>query len=283
MPVNVPPTGSTTKKVLAHYFPPYPVSFDNQSSSSDYYSRNYLTTNGENGKHAAYGGLLRDRPETRSPLKGDWATEDFASEIASAKSAGIDGFLVDIVSLSGQNWTRSVGLTNAAATVAPFTVTPNIDVSGSLASQDPVAIADAIAPLLASPAAYRLPDGRTVLSSFQAEAKPSSWWQTMFDRLKNNYGIQVAFIAVMLDASEANMRAFAPISYAESYWGRRNPVDVQNTPNRTGLAHSLGVLWMEAVAVQDERPDQAKYAEADNTGALRASWTKAIGDGADMA
>ena len=282
MPVTVPTANSTTKKVFAHYFPPYPVSFDNQTAAKDYYARNYLTVDGENGKHAAYGGLLRDRPAARSPLTGDWTAKDFTGEINSAKSSGIDGFLVDILSLSGPNWTRSVGLTNAAAAVGGFSVTPNIDVSGNLASQNPAAIADAIAPLMASPAANRLPDGRVALSSFKAEAKPASWWQVMFDRLKTGYGIQVAFTAVLLDPSEANMRAFAPISYVESYWGRRNPVDVQNTPNRTAFAHSLGVLWMEAVAVQDGRPNQAKYAEAANTGALRASWTKAIADGADM-
>ncbi|SCE09881.1 hypothetical protein GA0115252_13041, partial [Streptomyces sp. DfronAA-171] len=50
------------KKVYAHYFTPYPLSLDNQAPGADYYARNYLRPEGESGKHAAYGGLLRDRP-----------------------------------------------------------------------------------------------------------------------------------------------------------------------------------------------------------------------------
>ncbi len=57
---------SSAHKVFAHYFTPYPISLDNQDGASDYYARNYLTAGGESGKHAAYGGLLRDRPQPRA-------------------------------------------------------------------------------------------------------------------------------------------------------------------------------------------------------------------------
>ena len=68
-PVNTPTdVPSTAKLVFAHYFPPFPISIDNVDPSNDYYARNYLTIDGENGKYAQYGGFLRDRPVPRQPL-----------------------------------------------------------------------------------------------------------------------------------------------------------------------------------------------------------------------
>src|SRR5689334_20767019 len=67
------PARSTHKRmVFAHYFPPYPVSIDNKTSSADYYAVNYLKPSGENGAFASVGGLLRDRPMPRPPIAGDW-------------------------------------------------------------------------------------------------------------------------------------------------------------------------------------------------------------------
>lgn len=283
LPFAVAPAGSTTKKVFAHYFPPYPVSFDNQPPASDYYARNYLNPNGENGKHAAYGGLLRDRPKGRAPLPGDWRATDFLQEVNDAADAGIDGFTVDIMGLSGQNWTRTVGVTQAAAAARRnFVIVPNIDATGSVSGAQPADVALKLSQLFASPAAYRLSSGEYVLSSFKAESKSPQWWSEIKSALQSKYGIKVAFIAVFNDASDANMRAFAPFSYALSIWGPRTPMTVASSPNRAAKARALGVKWMSPVAVQDVRPRGGKYAEAGNTETLRASWKRAITDGADF-
>lgn len=283
LPFPVAPVGSTTKKVFAHYFPPYPVSFDNQPPASDYYARNYLTPDGENGKHAAYGGLLRDRPQERAPLPGNWEATDFLSEVNDAADAGIDGFTVDIMSLSGQNWTRTVGVTEAAAAARRnFVIVPNIDASASAGSASPAQVALRLSQLYASPAAYRLGTGEYVLSSFKAEAQSPHWWSEIKSVLQTKYGIEVAFIAVFNDASEANMRAFAPISYGLGNWGARTPVTVAAEADYAGQARALGVKWMSPVAVQDARPSGGKYAEAGNTETLRASWERAIADDADF-
>jgi hypothetical protein len=84
---------SSKHKVFAHYFTPYPVSLDDKAAASDYYTKDYLSPTGENGKHAAYGGLLRDRPIARAPLSGDWQLEDMKTEVrrAAAAQAAIDG------------------------------------------------------------------------------------------------------------------------------------------------------------------------------------------------
>lgn len=283
LPIAVAPIGTTAKKVFAHYFPPYPVSFDNKPPASDYYAVNYLQPGGENGKHASYGGLLRDRPEKRDPLTGDWQARDFLDEVNDAADAGIDGFTVDIMSLSGQNWTRTVGVMQAAAAAnRNFVVVPNIDASASVATATPTDVAMKLSQLFASPAAYRLSTGEYVLSSFKAEAQSPQWWSDIATVLKTKYGIKVAFIAVFNNASDANMKSFAPISYALGNWGSRTPVTVASGANNAAKARTLGVKWMSPVAVQDVRPNGGKYAEAGNTETLRASWNRAITDGADF-
>jgi hypothetical protein len=282
-PVAAPPVASSSKKVFAHYFPPYPVSFDNADPSRDYYARNYLTVDGESGKHAEYGGLLRDRPASRAPLSGDWRAKDFQSEVQAAVAAGIDGFTINIMSLAGDNWTRTVGVTRAAeASGRGFVIVPNVDANGSVGNASATTVAAKLADLLRSPAAYRLPDGRPVLSSFKAEGKDPSWWRDILSHLRNDHGLNVAFIAVFLNANSTNMQRFSDFSHGFGNWGVRTPRSIDNAANYAATAHNLGKVWMQPVAVQDVRPNQYKYAEAGNTEALRASWNKAIRDGADL-
>lgn len=275
--------GSTTKKVFAHYFPPYPLSLTNQPPAQDYYARNYLTVGGENGKHALYGGLLRDRPIPRAPLGGDWQVTDLKTEVNQAADAGIDGFTVNVLSLSGQNWATTTNLMKAAADSGRnFVVVPNLDMTASAGKSSQPDIASHLAQLFASPSAYRLSDGRYVLSTFNAEQRSPEWWTGLKSILKNQYGYNIALIAVLLDANPVDMARFAPVVYAEGEWGTRNPQGIMARPNHAAEAHALGVKWMSAVAVQDVRPNQGVYAEADNAEALRDNWSRAMSDGADL-
>lgn len=187
------------------------------------------------------------------------------------------------MSLSGSNWDQTVRLMDAAAKSGRnFTIVPNVDVTASAGSASPAELAGKLAQLYRYSSAYRLSDGRYVLSSFLAEQKSPAWWSQVMSTLQNSYGIKTAFIAVLLNASDQNMRAFAPISYAEGNWGERTPKTVLSTPNYTAKAHALGVKWMQPVAVQDARPRNHLYAEAGNTETLRDSWSRAISDGADL-
>jgi len=271
------------RKVFAHYFPPQPVSIDNAPPAEDYYARELLAVDGEGGKHATYGGYLRDRPAVREPLSGDWRAADLRSEVADALTGGIDGFTVDILGLSGQNWDATVALmAAAAASDRPFSIVPNVDANGSAAASSPAVVAAKLAELYASPAAYRLPDGRHVLSSFKAEGKAVSWWSETIRLLAEEHDVEVAFVAVLLEASDSNLVKFAPISYALSDWGGRTVAESELTEGLPGKARSLGARWMAPVAVQDMRPRNGVYAEAGNTETLRAMWRRAIGDQADF-
>ncbi|MGW7115443.1 glycoside hydrolase family 71 protein [Streptomyces xanthophaeus] len=268
------------KLVFAHYFTPYPLSLDNASANTDYYTRNYLNPDGESGKHERYGGLLRDRPLPVQPKSGAWELANLQQEVRTARAAGIDGFTLDMLSLSGKNWERSTMLMEAARSVDPaFKIMLMPDMT-SLKTYDPGVLADAVAALGKAPSAHRLGDGRLVVSPFKAEAKSVAWWNGVIDTLKSRHGIRTAFVPLFLDF-QANSADFAPISYGFSEWGSRSYVGQDSSTRDVRRAHGLGKIWMQPVSVQDARPNQGIYDEAGNTATLRSTWTRAIDDGAD--
>ncbi len=288
LPVNLPPpSGAATggqRLVVAHYFPPYPLSLDNLAPNQDYYAQGYLTAGGESGKHRAYGGFLRDRPLPRDPLGGDWQLADQITEVRQARTAGLDGFTVDILGLSGANWERSLRLLRAAEIVSPhFTIIPMPDGTAD-ATKDPSALADAMAVMAKSPAALRLRDGRLVISPFAPEQQGAAWWRSWVEVMRTRHGIAVALVPCFLDYF-AHVDAFADFSYGVGNWGNRNPA--ANDPGPPGLgkfaadAHRRGKLWMQPVSVQDERPYTGVYDEAGNTENLRLTWQAAIDNRAE--
>ncbi|GLJ79898.1 endo-1,3-alpha-glucanase family glycosylhydrolase [Microbacterium imperiale] len=276
-----PPTVDSPRKVFAHYFPPYPLSIDNKPAASDYYARNYLSPDGEGGRHARYGGLLRDRPLAVAPASSlSWRLDNLRREVAQAKSAGIDGFTVNIMSLSGTNWEATKNLFAAAEREGGFVVVPMIDASASVAAADPATVADRLAELYRSKAAFRAGD-RMLLSSFAAERRSVDWWSRIIDRLKRVHGVPVTFQAVFLNASDANMSAFRGIADGYGNWGVRTQWHTANGPDYAARAAALGKTWMAPVSVQDYRPRAGVFAESGNTDNLRASWRRAIDDGAE--
>ncbi|WP_244312235.1 endo-1,3-alpha-glucanase family glycosylhydrolase [Microbispora hainanensis] len=283
LPFTIPTTSqlrASGKKVFAHYFTPYPVSLDNKAPAEDYYTRNYLNPDGESGKHSAYGGLLRDRPLGRDPLTGDWALADFATEVRQAIAAGLDGFTVDILSLTGTHWTRIQKLIQAAESVDPgFKIVLMPDMNG-LASADSAALADAVATLAASTSVYRLGDNRLVVAPFKAEGRTAAWWADWMTTMETRHGIKVALVPCFLDFNKYR-DAFSSISYGFANWGGRSPAANSALTTNIDRAHGMGKIWMQPVSVQDERPNQGIYDEAANTENLRATWQGAIDGKAD--
>ena len=271
---------SSSHMVFAHYFTPYPISEDNLDPSVDYYTRNYLNPLGEGGIHAAYGGLLRDRPMTRAPLGGDWQLTDMEQDVRNARAAGLHGFTVDILGLSGYNWTRLNRLLQAAALVDPsFKIVLMPDATaGDVA--DPNVLAASVAGIASHSSVFHLADGRLVISPFDPERKGAAWWQSWITTMRVSHGINVAFVPCFLNYW-ANVDAFAPFSYGFSNWGNRSPGGNGNLAALVNDAHARGKIWMQPVSVQDERPDQYLYTEANNTENLRMTWSAAINDGAD--
>ncbi|GAA3263534.1 endo-1,3-alpha-glucanase family glycosylhydrolase [Nonomuraea helvata] len=271
---------SSAKKVFAHYFTPFPISLDNQAPGGDYYARNYLKPDGESGKHAAYGGLLRDRPLGRDPIAGDYALADLKTEVRQAVAAGLDGFTVDILSVTSAQWTRVQNLIKAAEAVdAGFKIVLMPDMNG-LASTDSAAFATAMAKLAASKSVYRLADNRLVVAPFKAEARTAAWWSDWMKTMQTQHGIKVALVPTFVDFNRYR-DAFASISYGFSNWGNRNPAANAGLTANIDRAHGLGKIWIQPVSVQDERPNQGVFDEAGNTENLRATWKGAIDGKAD--
>jgi len=187
------------------------------------------------------------------------------------------------LSWSGDLWRRTLTVAQAAdARGGSFVTVPNLDATSAAIDAPIPTIAAKLAEFYTHDSAYRLADGRYVLSSFKAEGKPVEWWQSLIVELKNTHGISVAFIGVMLELSDETIVAFAPISYALSIWGPRSPSGVATIPDIAGRVHRAGVKWMAPVAVQDVRHQSLIYAEAGNTETLRASWARAESDRADL-
>ena len=281
-PVDVPAVSTHKKLVFAHYFTPYPISLDNKPASSDYYTINYLNPAGENGKFATSGGLLRDRPLPSTPVIGDWKLENQKTEVRQAIAAGIDGFSIDILGLTGGNWDSILSMMDAAHAVSPsFKVMLMPDMTSATGGYDQATLAGKMAILAAYPAAYRISTGALVIAPFKGEAQTPAWWTTFITTMSSSYGIKVAFLPVFL-ATGPNIPKYASISYGMSSWGVRNPQGILAGPDYTAQAHKLGTKWMAPIAIQDSRPNQFVYAESANTETLRASWTRAINDGADF-
>ncbi len=287
---------ATSRKAFAHYVPTLPVSVDNVNPAYDYYQRNYMKPNGEGGKHRAYGGWLRDRPATR-PVRpeANWRMLDMQSEVRNAIAAGLDGFTLTIYNLPDsrltQQWKNAVMLMQAAKAVDPgFKIVLQPDFSGSSAmkSKSVATTAKYMAQLAAYSSAYRLPDGRTVISPFTAEGKSKDWWRSFMSTMKNTYGRPVAFVPLFQD--ERKWRdTFDSISYGMSNWGNRNPA--WNNPNltyatspmgRIASVRALGQKWMQPISVQDSRPRSGIFDEAQNTTNLRRTWAIALKSKADL-
>lgn len=283
------PADADSKLVFAHYFPPYPISIDNAPADRDYYTTEYLAPGGSGGANAAFGGLLRDRPLPR-PVSdsADWREQDLQTEVRQAISAGIDGFSVDLLTASDDStlWFADVPtlLMRAAHTVDPnFKIMLMPDMSGTPGTWSAERLAAQLAIWASEPAAFRLSDGRLVVSPYMAENHPAAWWSDFVQVMSNAHGISVA-LAPVLTTYDNHAADFAPISYTVSIWGGRNPAfnPTSGFPlDSIADAHRRGMRWMQPVSVQDYRPRDGVFDEAANTENLRNTWTIAISGGAD--
>ncbi|MCU1648145.1 MAG: hypothetical protein JWN03_8420 [Nocardia sp.] len=281
--------GVDAKLVFAHYFPPYPISIDNAPADHDYYTTEYLAPGGSAGANAAFGGLLRDRPLPR-PVSdsADWRLQDLETEVQQAISAGINGFSVDLLTAADDStlWFSDVPtlLMRAAHTVDPnFKIMLMPDISGAPRTWSVERLVDQLASWASEPAAFRLSDGRLVVSPYMAENHSAAWWSEFTQLMWSAHGISVA-LAPVFTTYDNQAADFAPISYAMSIWGGRNPAfnPTSGFPLDTiADAHRRGVRWMQPVSVQDYRPRDGVFDEAANTENLRNTWTIAISGGAD--
>jgi len=278
-------TKITGKPVLGMYFPPFPTTLDNRPVAQDYYTQNYLVASGENGKWAKYGGLMRDRPLPRDPLSGDWELTDMKTEVSEAMSGGLTGFVACVLSLDStdKNYFLVDKLMKAASSLSSsfkVMLMPDMTVLGNKSADE---LAKGLAALSQNDSVYRLSNGDVLIAPFYAEGKTPSYYKDVLSLMKSKYGVSAALMPIFLNAD--NMTNFNDVSVAFANWGIRDANIASHDaywPDFAARAHALGKPWMEPVSVQDERPNQQVYDEASNTETLRATWNRAITQGADM-
>jgi len=270
------------KKVFAHYFYPFPLSVENKPASDDYYNRNYLNPKGENGKWAPQGGFLRQRPlPVGVNSDHNWQLSNMQREVRLAIARGITGFTFDVLSAkeaAGAD-SRLQMLLNAAHGVDPrfkILVMPDI----AALKSDAAAVISSVATVAASPAAYRLDDGRLVVTAFNAGANSPDWWASVFAQLKAR-GITVAFVPTFM-GWKAQAGAFASISHGFADWGSATAGASQNMKSDVEMAHkNYGKIFMMPVDPQQYRPKDSIYWEAGNSSTFRNAWTSAIDGNAE--
>src|SRR6202041_1423618 len=273
---------ASPKKVFAHYFYPFPLQADDKPASQDYYNRNYLNPNGESGKWAAKGGFLRGRPLPVGAAEGaNFQLLDVEQEVRMAIARGITGFTIDVMSVKEATDPESHlhVLLAAAQSVDPrFKIVVMPDMSALKSDAD--AVTRIIASVASSPSAYRLDDGRLVVTAFNASQNPPEWWASIFAQLKSQ-GINVSFVPTFLGWG-GQAKAFAAISDGFGDWGTATAGVSARMKGDPAIAHgSYGKLFMMPVDPQQFRPRDGIYVEASNSATFRNAWMSAIDGAAD--
>jgi Glycosyl hydrolase family 71 len=265
---------ASPKRVLAHYFPSFPLSIGNSPPASDYYQTQFLSIDGEGGQHAAYGGYLRARPLglTPDPNMAGYVLDNRQKEVRMAIARGITGFSFDILGLNVMSPTGNMtSLLAAAQAVDPrFWVMPMLDMSAlvGLTQAQAVALIVSFSDPVKYPNISRLADGRLLFSAFNATVQSLGWWQSVISAL-NIQNVDVAFIPILLGEPASN--SLAAISHGFGGWGTATPAAAASCPPS----------MMMPVLPQQFRPKDTIFWEAQNTGAFRAGWLAAINGGAE--
>jgi hypothetical protein len=273
---------NSTKKVFAHYFSPFPVSIENAPPAGDYYNTQYLNKAGESGKWAKQGGYLRQRPlGVPASTKPNWRQLNMEGEVRAAIARGITGFTFD--SMSGSDATDSnsalrlmLAAAHAVDSRFKIMIMPDITVLGT----DTNTVVQIISLVASSPAAYRLSDGRLVVSAFDAGLNTTLWWQGVMSKL-NSLGIHVAFVPTFIHwPSTAD--AFAGLSYGFGDWGSATVAAASALQDDAEIIHSsYSKIYMMPVDPQQYRPKNYLYWEAGNSAAFRGAWAGSIEGDAD--
>ncbi|RDV27970.1 hypothetical protein DXV75_03100 [Alteromonas aestuariivivens] len=271
------------KKVFAHYLSVFPLSIDNQPPDSDYYARHYLNPQGEKGKHAGYGGFIRQRPLPRSPRPGvDWLEQDLKDELRLASDIGLDGFSFNILSLSGRHWERLETMLKVAHEQSPdFKIMLMPDMV-ALKNVPYEKLSEALWSISQQSAVLKSSDGRVVIAPFNAHNKTAKFWQ----QLKTDFSARGSdiFFLPTFQGWWKFIDQYRSVSDGFSDWGAGSlkgalSLNRVKAPERV---HDLtGKIWMAPVRPQDFRPRSYKYFEAGNSELFRTMWSTAIEGKAD--
>lgn len=270
-------TGRGKALVVAHYFPFFPLSYDGLLPAKDYYATQFMLSSGENGKHSRQGGFLRERP-LPAPFGSipRFREANFSVEVARATRIGIDGFGVNILSLTDTTFmpTARKLLDAAQASETEFKVFPEPDMS-VLPGLVPAVLADALMPFATHSAALRV-DGALLVMPIAAESYPPAFWRQLVIEMRRR-GYPIALMPCYYDPAPASLAKLRDTSWGATFWGTRGPTAGDIASNVVGALKKVGFShWMIPVSPQDARPKDLRAFEAGNSESYRNQWNTAI-------
>jgi hypothetical protein len=290
--VSVKGAGTVSKLVFAHYFPPYPLNRGNKTPPADYYTQKYIypAPGGYDPPAASgYKGLLRDAPYRRKALATtNWQQANAATEVGWAKEAGIDGWVVDILTLSSSTTANNTVYGNAvfaASEAAGFYCIPMLDMT-SINTKTEAQVADTLNHFLNYNCTLKV-GAKTVFTAFYTEGWTPAQWASLKNYMLSNYGKSLYFVGCFNHYSDISSQAYDGVCDGYGTWGNRyaggNPTGTGSGTPKGNIAdvQARGKIWMQPVSVQDSRPNQAKYWEANNTENMRNTLDIAIAGGAN--
>lgn len=263
------------KKAFAYYFPPFPMSIDNKSSTTDSYSK-WLFTGNATGQYD-----LRDRPLSRAVRSAaNWRQQDFEAEVRQAIAIGLDGFIWEYHTSSDQRWNQLPAMLAAVKAVDKgFTIMLSPDLPQGADTVPDGIVADVLK-VKDEPAVLRR-NGAIVLAPFYPERKPAAWWDGVRATLASR-GVPTVLMPLFLDGSPSTRAAQWNNSVAGySLWGAAWPSTADGLRKAAGQAHSQGRLYMTSTVFEDTRSYSGQYWEAGNSATLRATLSAAIQGDAD--
>lgn len=271
-------------RVFPHYFPIFKVSIDNDPvEATDYYVNNWNRPSpGEGGIHAAYGAFLRDRPIWRAARTGtqaQWSVADARWEIQQAKARGIDGFVVDIlsVSLTHDQINTTRWLADAADIEGDFKIILMLDTSGSPLTATSTQIADLVESLAMSggslrPSAWVTSDtNKYVLGNYCSSSTPSvATWNSWFSAVATRLGVSGCELIATTSNWSATSGTLQQVAYALGDWGSGDDIaliaarnsSVYNSVNSWGKQHFM------PIGLQQVRPKDPPTAYDESSGLL---------------
>jgi hypothetical protein len=274
----------SSRKVILHYFSPFPLSIDNKPASSDYYATQFLTEAGENGKYARVGGFIRERPLAVGPWAGpQWKSVNFAIEAIRAAALGADAFGVDLLQLNhGNYWETALELLNSVAVATPgFGIVPEPDMV-ALADASLEDLVDGLSNIWPRRGSYHMEDDRLLVAPFAAEKRSPLFWQQLA-KVMLARRMPIALLPVLLNTRDAP--AYASVSIGLSDWGAHDIVshDRQTDKSAFEFARLTRRVWMQPIIPQDERPKAGSFWEPRGSTLFRQQWATARDRRADLA
>lgn len=283
-PFNTAITGHGKSLIIAHYFTFFPLTYDGFPTEKDYYSTEFLRASGESGKHAKQGGFLRERPLPAPFLSPQayFRHANLATDVARASRIGLDGFGVNLLSISDNEFMPTARrlLDAATASGTGFKIFPEPDMS-AMPGLSPEKLVEALMVFAEHPAALQR-DGALLVMPIAAEAYPPEFWRKVTEQMRRR-GRPIVLMPCYYDPAPASMEKLREISWGVTFWGTRGPGAGVNAGGVIDLATKLGFSrWMFPVSPQDTRPKDLAGFETGNSQGYRDQWNEAIARNAKM-